>query len=150
MNINYRKATKEDKQALFDMAVLFTEFNVLASGDRRRFFWDDWEQDFDDEIGTSLKDPSHVFFLAELEDGTPVGYVLARHCSDCAYYIIDELFIKAEVRGNAVGEQLLKMAIEEGKKYGEKIKAEVFMWNDAARKFYLKHGFKEDAVVLEL
>lgn len=150
MNISYRKATKDDKQALFDLAVLFTEFNVLASGDRKRFFWDGWEQDFDDEIGTSLANPFHIFFLAESDESGPVGYVLARHCSDCSYYIIDELFIKAEARGNAVGEKLLKLAIEEGKKYGAKIKAEVFVWNDAAKEFYQKHGFKEDSIVLEL
>ncbi len=150
MNIDYRKATKEDKQVLFDLAVEFSKYNSQCSGDKEKFLWDGWEQDFDDEIGASLNNPSHVFFIAESSDGEPVGYILARNCSDCMYFIIDELFITAEARGQKVGENLLKLAIEEGKKYGVKIKAEVFFWNESAKKFYLKHGFKEDSVVLEL
>lgn len=150
MNIIYRKATIEDKKSLFHLAVLFTEFNAKSSGDHKKFFWDDWEKDFDEEITNDLNHPLSVYFIAELEDKTPVGYVLARSCNNCNYFIIDELFIKDDMRGNNVGQKLLEMAIAEGKKHHNTIRVEIFGWNEHAKRFYLRHGFKEDSIVLEL
>jgi hypothetical protein len=42
------------------------------------------------------------------------------------------------------------MAIAEGKKYTNQIRVEIFLKNEGAKKFYLRNGFKEDALVLEL
>lgn len=149
MNITHRKATEKDLKTLYDLGVLFTEFNSLTSGERKRFFWDNWEKDFEEEILSDLQNPHSFFFLAEDTESKPIGYILARYCKDCEYYVIDELFVIDEYRNKNVGQQMLKMAVAEGKKYTKNIRVEIFNWNENAKRFYLRNGFKEDAIVLE-
>jgi ribosomal-protein-alanine N-acetyltransferase len=151
MNITYRKASKEDKKSLLDLAVEFTKFNVSLEGDRDRFFWEGWEKDFPEEVETDLAKDTSFYFIAEADDKKqPVGYILARYCKECYYFIIDELFVLDDYRSHNVGKQLLDMAIAEGKKYTNQIRVEIFLKNEGAKKFYLRNGFKEDALVLEL
>jgi ribosomal protein S18 acetylase RimI-like enzyme len=150
MNITYRKATIKDKKALFNLAVLFTKFNVESSGNEKKFFWEAWEKDFEEEIEVSLNDLYSNYFIAENENGEPLGYVLGRFCKDCDYYVIEELFVADQVRGQQVGKKLMELAIEEGKKHSKEIRVEIFTWNKKAQDFYEKCGFKVDALILEL
>lgn len=150
MNINYRRATLKDAKVLYDLAVLFTEFNATASKNKEQFFWDGWEKDFEEEISQELKNTTSYYFIAELEDKTSIGYILAKKCNVCRHFVIDELFVKDEARGQKVGQKLLDMAIKEGKNHNSEIRVEIFKWNVDAERFYLRNGFEEDAKVLEL
>lgn len=150
MDINYRRATTKDLKVLYDLAVLFTEFNAASSEDKKEFFWDGWEKDFEEEIFQELKNTTSYYFIAELEDKTSIGYILAKKCNVCRHFVIDELFVTDEARGQKVGQKLLEMVIKEGKTHNSDIRVEIFKWNSDAERFYLRNGFEEDAKVLEL
>ncbi len=147
--ITYRKANKSDLETLFNLSVEFSKFNVDKSGDYDKFFAGNWEQYFREEILESLSNEHCTVFLAQSSNDV-VGYIYARYCKDCYYYIIDELFVKPEFGRRGIGEALVKLALEEGKKYDVSIRVELFEWNKNALNFYLKQGFKTDSLVLEM
>ena len=147
--ITYRKANKSDLETLFNLSAEFSKFNVDKSGDYDRFLAGNWEQYFREEILESLSNKNCTVFLAQSPNDV-VGYIYARYCKDCYYYIIDELFVKPEFGRRGIGEALVKLALEEGKKYDVSIRVEIFEWNKNALNFYLKQGFKTDSLVLEM
>jgi len=150
MNINYRKATKKDLKSLYKLAVLFTEFNTRSSGERDKFFYESWEQDFEDEIRTDLASADCFYFIAEDENKNTIGYILGRNCPNCKHFLIEEFFVREDFRKSGVGKRLFELTIVEGKKFTKNIKVEIFNWNEDAKKFYLKHGFKINSTTLEL
>lgn len=152
MSITYRKATKKDIEALYSLAVQFSEFNANKSGKRRLFFFKGWKKAFRKEILEALGDYNSTYFIAiSLKDGenTPIGYILGKRCKDLYYYCIEELFVSPKFRKSKVGKKLLRMAIKKGKSYGTPVRVEIFNWNEKAKKFYLTNGFKEDSIVFE-
>lgn len=153
MKIAYRKATKRDIEALYSLAVQFSEFNAKKSGKRRSFFFKGWKNAFRKEIIWEIGNSSSTYTIAVAEENgvkTTIGYILSKRCHDLFYYCIDELFVLPKYRKLNVGKKLLRLAIKKGKSYGLPVRVEIFNWNTTARDFYLKQGFKEDSVVFEL
>jgi len=146
--ITYKQATTEDLQTLFDLSVKFQEYNVASSGEYDKFFWPNWEEEFKEEISDDVANENGVVFLAYGGD-EPVGYVYAKYCKECYYFLVDELFVNENYRGNNIGGELLEMAMEWGKRFNVPIRVEIFEWNKKALDFYLKQGFKIDSLVLE-
>lgn len=152
MKITYRKATKRDIEALYCLAVQFTEFNAKKSGKRRLFFFNGWKEGFRKEIAEEFNNFNSTYFIAFAEDGgrkSAIGYILAKKCKDLYYFCIEELFVLSVYRKSHVGQKLLKMAVKLGKSYGLPVRVEIFNWNLKAKKFYVSNKFKEDSVVFE-
>jgi len=152
MSITYRIANILDTEELYALSIQFTEYNVQSTGLREKFFWADWEIGFREEIIECLMDPDSHYFVAvdEAPEGNRIiGYILGRKFDKGYYYSIEELFVVPEQRKNSVGKQLLKMAIEQGRTYSMPVRVEIYHWNEFAKGFYIKNGFKEDSVVLE-
>jgi ribosomal protein S18 acetylase RimI-like enzyme len=152
MRITYRKATKKDSEALYTLAVQFSEFNARKSGRRRKFFFNGWKEAFRKEIKAELDNPNSTYFIAMDKDSQPImaiGYILAKKCKDLYYYCIEELFVFPKYRKLRVGKKLIRLAIKKGKSYGLPVRVEIFNWNDKAKKFYQSNGFKEDSIVFE-
>ncbi len=65
--------------------------------------------------------------------------------------LIDELIVTAEYRGRGVGEQLIAAVASLCRELGcEELEVSTELSNHAAREFYRKCGFDEEAVLLEL
>jgi GNAT superfamily N-acetyltransferase len=65
--------------------------------------------------------------------------------------LIDELVVTRSYRGKGIGRELLKAAIERCCQMGCcELEVSTESSNHKAREFYQKHGFAEDAVLLEL
>jgi len=143
-----KQADTNDLMPLFDLSAKFTEFNVASSGNYDKFFWPNWEQEFKDEILEDISNENGVLFVA-LDKEIPVGYIHAKYCVGCNYFLIDELYVEQEYRGKKIGEKLLESAVEWGEQFNVPIRVEIFEWNKKAVDFYLKQGFKIDSIVLE-
>ncbi len=152
MRITYRKATRKDLEALYTLAVHFSEFNAKKSGRRRKFFFNGWKEAFRKEIKEEFDNPNSTYFVAvdkEVDIAPAIGYILAKKCRDLYYYCIEELFVLPKYRKLRVGKRLLRLAVNKGKSYGLPVRVEIFNWNDKAKKFYLSNKFKEDSIVFE-
>ena len=58
---------------------------------------------------------------------------------------LDDIIVTKKYRGKGIGEKLMKMLIEDAKKFGAKLLIwEVLGWNTKAIKFYKKLGSKTD------
>lgn len=149
MNIHYRRANEGDKKSLYDLGVLFNTYN-LDHAHKEELFWDGWETEMAEEIEGELNNPIFHIYIAETDDKTPVGYILAKICTYCGNFEIDQLFIIEEYRKLKIGKGLVDLIIADGKKLDMPLQLEVYKTNDAAIKFYEKYGFKEDGIILRL
>ena len=148
--INIVKGTKDHQDVLFNLSKEFEEYNASTSKDTTgKFFADDWQNYFREEILESIEDADSYNFIAYVDD-EPVGYIYSYYCNKCFYYAISELYVKDSARGLKLGKMLMDLAVAEGKKYECPIRLEVFLWNTDAIKFYERYGFVQDAVVMEL
>jgi ribosomal protein S18 acetylase RimI-like enzyme len=116
-------------------------------------------EDFDVEksfenCGILIRDPAHHILVAKDKD-TVVGFVnfttrptiIHPHPSG----LIDELVVSRSHRGRGIGKQLILAAIQRCREL-ECCEVEVSTEksNTKAREFYLRCGFEEDAVLLEM
>jgi GNAT superfamily N-acetyltransferase len=94
-----------------------------------------------------LRDDQHGQVWVATADGAAVGYVIVTWSwslesggRDC---ILDELYV--DRRGDGIGGALLHRALDEAQRAGA---AAMFLEteapNDAARRFYVRHGFSAD------
>lgn len=148
--ITYHKASNNDidQKILYDLSILFAKYNEEQTGDHDEFFPANWENEFVAEIIESLLDEDSVTFYA-MDGDTPIGYIYAYYCDKCYYTIISDIFVDVKYRGKKVGETLLTKAEEWCKQYKVPMRLEVYDWNEAALKFYRKHGFVSNALILE-
>lgn len=146
--IIYKKATKKNFQALYDLSVMFEHYNQKTSRNNKDFFNGNWQKYFKDEILEGLEYKKAINLIA-WDKKTPVGYIYAYYCEKCFYYLISEFFVLEKYRGKGIGKKLFKLALTWGKKYKSPVRVEVFNWNKSAIEFYLKCGFKNTTVALE-
>jgi GNAT superfamily N-acetyltransferase len=100
-----------------------------------------------------LIDPTHHILLAKVDDSVVglINFTTRRtvvHSRPSG--LIDELIVAKNHRGQGIGKRLVSAAIERCWElgYGE-VEVSTEKANTAAREFYKKCGFKEDAVLLE-
>ncbi len=149
MNINYRKATLEDKKKLYELGVELNTYN-LDHDVKENLFWTGWETDIMSEVEKELKNKNISVYLAETEDEQAVAYITIKRCDFCGHYEVDQLFVHEGYRGQNIGKKLLDMVVSEIKKPGVSLKLEVYKTNEKAISFYKKYGFEETGLILNL
>ena len=146
MSINIRKLKREDKNAFIDLSLGLTEFNTKYNKENRpkkdnleerlkrrrekidRLFEDYWTTD------------NQLIIVATLSNKV-VGYAIA-YIYDEVYGYLDEMYVSEDSRGIGLGKKLLDTVSQELKTLKvEKLKLNVFLWNENAIKLYDKEGF---------
>jgi len=113
----------------------------------------DVEQSFEN-CGILIRDPAHHMLVAKDKD-TVVGFVNFTTRKTIMHPrpsgLIDELVVSRSYRGRGIGKQLILAAIQRCREL-ECCEVEVSTEksNTKAREFYLRCGFEEDAVLLEI
>lgn len=91
---------------------------------------------------------SEVAFVAEDDDGAPVGFALARRRTD-ALGTLTDLYVKQEARRSGIGTELMREVLAAFRALGiEMIDLEVVASNTGARSLYGRWGFRDDVVVM--
>jgi len=101
----------------------------------------------------SLRDPDCKVYVAKI-DGKIVGFIELRLFPDFVegvlIAIVQNLIVDKKYRNLGIGGNLLERAIEEAE---ERNAVELHVWtefdNQQAINFYIKHGFKKRALLLE-
>lgn len=147
MSINIRELKKEDKNAFIDLSLGLTEFNTKYNKENRpkkdnleerlkrrrekvdKLFEDYWTID------------NQLILVATLSNKV-VGYAIA-YIYDEIYGYLDEMYVSEDSRGLGLGKKLLDTVSQELKTLKvEKLKLNVFLWNENAIKLYDKEGFR--------
>lgn len=81
------------------------------------------------------------------KDGALIGF--GRVESDGTIYLIYDMFVQPAMQGKGVGSLILQSLLEQARAGGVKLVG-LSAWTPMARKFYLKHGFKDAQTSLEL
>jgi ribosomal protein S18 acetylase RimI-like enzyme len=91
---------------------------------------------------------SEVAFLAEEDDGTPVGFALAkRHSSD--FGTLTDLFVAPEARRAGIATQLVREIVAVLQELGlERVDLEVQATNAVARSVYARWGLRDEVTIM--
>lgn len=96
--------------------------------------------------------PEAALFVAEAEDGTPVGAVAieqGKHFTGEPQDYIGELAVTEEAEGSGAGAALLAAAEAWAREHGaRRIALDTGAANTRARAFYARHGYGEESVKL--
>ncbi|HJS49374.1 MAG TPA: GNAT family N-acetyltransferase, partial [Gaiellaceae bacterium] len=91
---------------------------------------------------------SEVAFLAEDDDGTPVGFALARRRTPTLGTLTD-LYVARDARRSGVATELMREVLTAlGTRGIEHVDLEVVASNGVARSLYGRWGFRDDVVVM--
>jgi ribosomal protein S18 acetylase RimI-like enzyme len=91
---------------------------------------------------------SETAFVAEDDDGRPVGFALARRRTP-ALATLTDLFVSREARRSGIGTELMRAVLGAMREQGiEQLDLEVLASNAVARSLYARWGFKDDVVVM--
>jgi GNAT superfamily N-acetyltransferase len=91
---------------------------------------------------------SEIAFVAEDDDGAPIGFALARRRSP-ALGTLTDLFVRQEARRSGIGTELMREVLAAFSSLGiEMIDLEVGTSNAGARSLYGRWGFRDDVVVM--
>ena len=91
---------------------------------------------------------SEIAFVAEDDDGAPVGFALARRRTP-ALGTLTDLYVKQETRRSGIGTELMrKVLVAFGSLGIEMIDLEVLASNPGARSLYGRWGFRDEVVVM--
>lgn len=136
-SIKVRPAVREDAETIIDLVVALAEYEKLEppSPEGRKRLIDDA---FSDK-------PRFEVFLAEIEDGTIVGYafILENYSTFLALptLYLEDLFVLPEYRSTGAGSALFQQVAAEAKKRGcGRVEFVVLDWNQLARDFYHRKG----------
>lgn len=99
-----------------------------------------------DEVAEILA--SEIAFVAEDDDGTPVGFALARRRSPGLGTLTD-LFVTKEVRRSGVGTELMRQVLVAFRSLGiEQLDLDVLASNAVARSLYARWGLRDEVVIM--
>jgi ribosomal protein S18 acetylase RimI-like enzyme len=93
--------------------------------------------------------------VARTDVGDIVGFVQfapegGSYVQDVERGVVENLYVQPDQRGNGIGSELLERAEQELIDAGaERVSLEVLAANDAARRFYARHGYEPHRVELE-
>jgi ribosomal protein S18 acetylase RimI-like enzyme len=91
---------------------------------------------------------SHLSFLAEDDDGSPIGFALVRRRSPARATLTD-LYVVAEQRRRGIGTALMRDVVATLASEGvEQVDLDVQASNGGARSLYGRWGFHDEAVVM--
>ena len=91
---------------------------------------------------------SEVAFLAEDDDGTAVGFALARRRAP-GFGTLTDLYVANEARRSGIGTELMRQVLSAFRELEiEHFDLEVVASNHVARSLYARWGFKDDVIVM--
>lgn len=91
---------------------------------------------------------SEIAFLAEGDDGAPVGFALARRRTPGLGTLTD-LFVVRDARRSGIGTELMRSVLQAFREEGlEQLDLEVLASNTVARSLYARWGLRDDVVVM--
>ena len=91
---------------------------------------------------------SETAFLAEDDDGQPVGFALVRRRT-AALATLTDLFVARDARRSGIGTALMRAVLATAREQGiEQLDLEVLAANDVARSLYARWGFRDDVIVM--
>ncbi len=114
--------------------------------------WSHWQRERINSIREAIDEKNQEVLVAEL-NGKIVGVLQQLFFQDILHgsYNCHILFLLVDKkhRGKKIGSKLLNRAVENARKRGA-VEMHVDTIYKRAEKFYRKHGFKDDGVMLEL
>jgi ribosomal protein S18 acetylase RimI-like enzyme len=91
---------------------------------------------------------SEIAFLAEGDDGAPVGFALARRRTEKLGTLTD-LFVVRDARRSGIGTELMRAVLAAFREAGiDQLDLEVLASNTVARSLYRRWGLKDDVVIM--
>ena len=91
---------------------------------------------------------SQLAFLAEDEDGTPVGFALVRRRTPTLATLTD-LYVDSEVRRRGVGTELAREVVTALRESGvAHVDLDVQVANSVARSLYARWGFRDEVIIM--
>ncbi len=136
-----RRATASDLPSLLPLVAAYWDFESITGFDPSRVA---------PPLARLLSEPHlGAGWIASI-DGAPVGYLLAVYVFSLEHLgltaEIDELFVTPPGRAAGVGSALLQIAEAEFTRVGcTNVSLQLARGNDAARRFYHRHGYTERA-----
>jgi len=91
---------------------------------------------------------SETAFLAEDDDGNPVGFALAKRRT-AALGTLTDLYVRQEARRSGVATELMREVLAAFRALGiEQLDLDVQPWNTVARTLYARWGLRDDLVIM--
>jgi ribosomal protein S18 acetylase RimI-like enzyme len=91
---------------------------------------------------------SEIAFVAEDDDGSPVGFALARRRAP-GYGTLTDLYVEQDARRSGIGTELMRSVLAAFRSHGvEQLDLDVLASNQVARSLYARWGLKDDVVIL--
>jgi ribosomal protein S18 acetylase RimI-like enzyme len=91
---------------------------------------------------------SETAFLAEDDDGNPVGFALARRRT-AALGTLTDLYVRQDARRSGVATELMREVLAAFRGLGiEQLDLDVQPWNAVARSLYARWGLRDDLVIM--
>lgn len=134
-----RRARAKDTSALLPLVAAYWDFEAIAGFEAQRVT---------PHLERLLSEPNLGAGWIALAEGTAVGYLLAVYVFSLEHMgltaEIDEFFVIPPERGGRVGSELLRNAEIEFARVGcTNVSLQLSRGNDAARRFYRRHGYTE-------
>jgi len=139
--VNVRRAVPDDYEAIAEL-------------------WRDFDHEIPPPIHQGPSDPekelaevseilaSEIAFVAEDDDGEPVGFALARRRTPKLATLTD-LYVAREARRSGIGTELMREVLSALRAQGiEHVDLEVVASNTVARSLYGRWGFRDEVVVM--
>jgi ribosomal protein S18 acetylase RimI-like enzyme len=139
--MNVRRATPEDFDAI---AELWTEFDHEIPPPTH-----EGPADHDKELAEIAQIlESETAFLALDDDGTPVGFALARERAP-GFGTLTDLYVRQLDRRSGVGTDLMRQVLASFRERGiEQLDLEVAAANTVARSLYTRWGLRDDVMIM--
>ena len=91
---------------------------------------------------------SEIAFLAEGDDGNPVGFALARRRTPSLATLTD-LYVRRDARRSGIGSELMREVVAAVSSLGiEHLDLEVLASNTVPRSLYGRWGFRDEVVIM--
>jgi ribosomal protein S18 acetylase RimI-like enzyme len=98
------------------------------------------------EIAAILR--SEIAFVAESDDGAPVGFALARRRAP-GFGTLTDLYVSRDARRSGIGTELMREVLSAFKERGiERFDLDVVASNHVARSLYARWGLKDEVIVM--
>ncbi|MGZ4970804.1 MAG: GNAT family N-acetyltransferase [Methylobacter sp.] len=136
MTYSYRKASRTEKEAIFEL------YRVVMSA-YMSTIWD-WNETWQENDFATHFNPEGITLVYKANE--LVGYSHVENNNDQLY--LRMIAIHPNYQRKGIGRKLLESFISSGKEQSKSVGLEVFKLNTEAKRFYEGHGFKVEGETL--
>jgi ribosomal protein S18 acetylase RimI-like enzyme len=136
MQVKIRLAGEEDAEPVENMVGDWLKWSIERAGTFRKALGEKDHLILIAEVGDQIAGVLHMLFYLDIVHGGLNSHILL-------------LYVREGYRGKGIGRALLNEAVKHAVERGAAEMHVDTIFEDAA-KFYRKHGFKDDGVMLEL